>query len=315
MNDSVLYLKILLLVFLVTCLIGLYFYMEQTKAYESLKRRIQVLKGKSLIVDHSTSLRHEVWFSRFLVSGLKDVLRQMSAEAARKYRLQFEQAGWNSQDAPLIGSTINIGLILIGFTVYMVLTTFVENFAYDNFLLKIIILLVILLISLKFFEYIMNFIIGRRHSKIRVGLSYAIDLMGICTRSGYGLEKSFEKIAEEMGKYNKELCKEFGKTSIELAILPERSIALRNLGQRVDMPIIQVLVSGLIQAEEQGAPLGNTLRIMSVEFSKQKMLEIEAKAAKLPAYLTLPLVLFLLPALLIVLLGPAINNIQSSGFF
>ena len=66
------------------------------------------------------------------------------------------------------------------------------------------------------------------------------------------LKKSFEKIAEEMGKYNKDLCKEFAKTAIELAILPERNIALRNLAQRVDMPIIQILVSGLIQAEEQG---------------------------------------------------------------
>ena len=90
------------------------------------------------------SLRHEVWFSRFLLSGLKDLLRQMSAEAARKYRLQFEQAGWSPQDAPLIGSTINIGLILIGFVVFIILTTFVENFANNTFLVKILILIVIL---------------------------------------------------------------------------------------------------------------------------------------------------------------------------
>ena len=93
-----------------------------------------------------------------------------------------------------------------------------------------------------------------------------------------------------MSQYNKDLCKEFTKTSLELSIIPERTIALRNLAQRVNIPVMQILASGLIQAEEQGAPLSNTLRMMSVEFSKQKMLEIEAKSTKLPALLTLPLI-------------------------
>ena len=315
MIDSVLDLKILLFIFLCGSLGLLYMYLQHTKANDALHRRIEVLKGKSLFVDSKSSLRREIWLSRFLVSGIKDLLKQMSADAARKYRLQFERAGWNPQDAPLISSTLNIGLILIGFGIFVGLTTFVENFSEATFIVKMLMLIIILFISLRSFEYIMDFLIRRRTDKIRLGLSYAIDLMGICTRSGYGLEKSFEKIAEEMSKYNKELCKEFAKTSIELTILPERSIALRHLAQRVDLPIIQILVSGLVQAEEQGAPLGHTLRIMSVEFSKQKMLEIEAKATKLPALLTLPVILFLLPAIMIILMGPAITNIQNSSFF
>ena len=307
--------EILLLIFIISSLCVLFIYLQHSKAQDGLRRRIKILKGESLLVDSSASLRQEVWFRRFLLSGVKDSLQKMSAETARRYRMKFDQAGWSSQDAPLIGSTINVGMILIGFVIFFVLINLIETLASSTFLIKFIVLVVISIVSLRFFEYIMDFFIKRRREKIRAGLSYAIDLIGICIRSGYGLEKSFEKIAEEMAKYNKEICKEFGKTAIELSILPERNVALRNLAQRINLPIVQMLVSGLIQADEQGASLGNTLRVMSIEFSKQKMLEIEAKATKLPALLTLPLILFLLPAMMIVLLGPAVSNINKITMF
>ena len=307
--------EILLLIFVISFLSVLFIYLQHSKAHDGLKRRIKVLKGESLLVDSSASLRQEVWFRRFLLSGVKDSLQKMSAKTARKYRMKFDQAGWNSQDAPLIGSTVNVGMILIGFVIFFVLINFIETLANAQFMIQLIILMKISIVSLRFFEYVMDFIIKRQREKIRAGLSYAIDLIGICVRSGYGLEKSFEKIAEEMAKYNPEICQEFGKTAIELSILPERNVALRNLARRIDLPIVQVLVSGLIQADEQGASLANTLRVMSIEFSKQKILEIEAKATKLPALLTLPLILFLLPAMMIVLLGPAVSNISKLSMF
>ncbi len=314
MVQIILDLKIVLFIILSISLGILYFYFQYNKAQENLRYRIKMLKGNSLADQENFSLRQEVWLSRFLVSGLKDFLRQTSTEAARRYRLQFEQAGWNPQDAPLITATANIGFFILGVISFVVLITTVDRFSEAHFLIQLIFLLIILLLSLRSFGFFINYMIHRRQDKIRMGLSYAIDLMSICSRSGYGLEKSFEKIAEEMAKYNQALCQEFAKTAIELSLLPDRNTALRNLAQRINLPIVQMLVSGLVQANEQGAPLGDTLRIMSIEFSKQKMYEIDAKAARMPALLSLPLILFLLPAILVIVLGPAVSNLTKSGY-
>jgi tight adherence protein C len=292
-----------------------YFYLEKLNQERTLWERIAKIQSAYTADKISSAFTPaSSLLQKLHLTYAKDLLRQTSIETAKKYRLRFEQAGWDSQDAPLIVSIINIGLILLGFFVYLYLVFDVENISNLPFIYKIGVFLIISFASIRSFEYFLDFVIKHRYEKIREGLSYAIDLMSICTRSGFGLEKSFEKIAEEMSQYNKDLCKEFTKTAIELAIIPERNIALRNLAQRVNIPVVQILASGLIQAEEQGAPLSNTLRIMSTEFSKQKMLEVEAKATKLPALLTLPLILFLLPAMMIVLLGPAVANLFRGGY-
>lgn len=315
MDFSLLTLEIIGIILIAGGALILYFYIDSVKEKNTFWERIIRLKGQNSFSEASLSLRPASWVGKFYLASVKDLLRQTSADTAKRYRLRFEQAGWDPQDAPLIVSIVNIGLIILGFFLYLFLTLEVNNIANLSLPLKLLVFSIIIFAALHSFEYFMDFMISQRYDRVRDGLSYAIDLMSICTRSGFGLEKSFEKIAEEMSQYNKDLCKEFTKTSIELSIIPERTIALRNLAQRVNIPVVQILASGLIQAEEQGAPLSNTLRMMSVEFSKQKMLEIEAKATKLATLLTLPLILFLLPAMMIVLLGPAVASLFKGGYF
>lgn len=316
MASSLSMLEIMMVILVIGMLVMLYFYIESVREQKAFWERIVRVKGETSLIQLKTlSLRTQTWLDKFHLSNLKKLLRQTSADTAKRYRLRFQQAGWNPQDAPLIVSIVNIGLIFLGFFFYLSLTIHIKSIAALSLFPKIAIFSMIIFTALRGFEYFMDFMIHKRYDQIRNGLSYAIDLMIICTRSGFGLGRSFEKIAEEMSKYNPDLCREFMQTAIELSIIPERNIALRNLAQRVNIPAVQVLVIGLIQAEEQGAPLSNALHMMSIEFSKQRMLDIEAKAMKLPALLTLPLVLFLLPAIMVVLLGPVVANLIKRGFF
>jgi tight adherence protein C len=98
----------------------------------------------------------------------------------------------------------------------------------------------------------------------------------------------------------------FGLTSIELGFLPVRRTALENLSRRVDTPAMRGVVNTLLQTEKYGTPLAQSLRVLATEFRDERMLKAEEKAARLPAVMTVPLIIFILPTLFIVLLGPAV---------
>lgn len=149
-------------------------------------------------------------------------------------------------------------------------------------------------------------IIAKRRKRIQKGLPDALDLMVICAEAGLTLDASLERVSAEMRRSAPELADEFGLAAVELGFLPERSQALANLAARVDMASIRGMVNTLAQTEKYGTPLARSLRVLASEYRDERMLKAEEKAAKLPATLTLPLVLFILPSLFIVLLGPAI---------
>jgi tight adherence protein C len=102
------------------------------------------------------------------------------------------------------------------------------------------------------------------------------------------------------------LADEFQLTALELGFLPERRQALENLSKRVTLPSIRAVVSSLLQTEKYGTPLAQSLRVLAAEFRNERMMRAEEKAARLPAILTVPMVVFILPTLFIVLIGPAI---------
>ena len=111
--------------------------------------------------------------------------------------------------------------------------------------------------------------------------------------------------AKELGRASPELADEFSLAAIELGFLPERRQALINLSDRVDLPALRGVVTTLIQSERYGTPLASSLRVLSAEFRNERLMKAEEKAARLPATLTVPLILFILPTLFVVLIGPA----------
>jgi tight adherence protein C len=146
----------------------------------------------------------------------------------------------------------------------------------------------------------------RRRVALQRSLPDGLDLLVICAEAGLSLDAALIRVARELGASAPELGDEFSLTSIELGFLPDRKQALDGLTQRTQLPALRSVVATLMQSERYGTPLADSLRVLASEFRTERLLKAEEKAAKLPAILTVPMVVFILPALFIVLLGPGI---------
>jgi tight adherence protein C len=154
--------------------------------------------------------------------------------------------------------------------------------------------------------------VNKRSAAIRKGLPDALDLLVICAEAGLTVDAAFGRVAKELGKAYPELGDEFGLTAIELGFLSERRQAFENLASRVDLDAVRGVVTTMIQTEKYGTPLASALRVLSAEFRNERMMRAEEKAARLPAIMTVPLILFILPTLFVVILGPAACSIHDS---
>jgi len=157
-----------------------------------------------------------------------------------------------------------------------------------------------------------NNLITKRTDLIRKGLPDAIDLLVICAEAGLTVDTAFARVSKELGSAYPELADEFSLTSIELGFLTERRQAFENLSYRVALDHIKGVVTTMIQTEKYGTPLASSLRVLSAEFRNDRMMRAEEKAARLPAIMTIPLILFILPTLFIVILGPAACSISDA---
>jgi Flp pilus assembly protein TadC len=152
----------------------------------------------------------------------------------------------------------------------------------------------------------------KRTDAIRKGLPDALDLLVICAEAGLTVDAAFSRVAKELGRAYPELGEEFALTSIELGFLTERRQAFENLAYRVDLDSVKGVVTTMIQTEKYGTPLASALRVLSAEFRNERMMRAEEKAARLPAIMTVPLILFILPCLFIVILGPAACSLKDA---
>ncbi|MFT4027151.1 MAG: type II secretion system F family protein [Novosphingobium sp.] len=148
-------------------------------------------------------------------------------------------------------------------------------------------------------------LVAKRTDAIRKGLPDALDLMVICAEAGLTVDASFNRVARELGRAYPELGDEYALTAIELSFLSERRLAFENLAYRVNLEAVKGVVTTMVQTERYGTPLASALRVLSAEFRNERMMRAEEKAARLPAIMTVPLILFILPVLFIVILGPA----------
>ncbi|HEX4095464.1 MAG TPA: type II secretion system F family protein [Caulobacteraceae bacterium] len=157
--------------------------------------------------------------------------------------------------------------------------------------------------------YVSNIASKRRDSIVGV-FPDALDLLLICVESGMSIEAAIMKVGAEVGGSSIELAEELSLLSAELSYLPERRMAYEGLARRTNHPGIKAVVTAMIQAERYGTPLGNALRVMAKENRELRMAAAEKKAAALPPKLTVPMIIFFLPVLFVVILGPAMMKIQ-----
>jgi tight adherence protein C len=153
---------------------------------------------------------------------------------------------------------------------------------------------------------------SKRTKEIRKGLPDALDLLVICAEAGLTVDAGFNRVAKELGRAYPELGEEFALTAIELSFLTERRQAFENFAYRVNLDAVRGVTTTMIQTERYGTPLASALRMLSAEFRNERMMRAEEKAARLPAIMTVPLILFILPVLFIVILGPAACSIADA---
>jgi len=153
--------------------------------------------------------------------------------------------------------------------------------------------------------------IQRRQLSMKRAFPDALDLLLICVESGMSIETAFRKVSEEIGTQSIALAEEFTLTTAELSYLPDRRQAYENLAQRTGLESVKAVSLALQQAERYGTPLGTTLRVLAQESRDMRMSEAEKKAAGLPPKLTVPMIVFFLPVLFVVILGPAAIKVMA----
>jgi tight adherence protein C len=155
--------------------------------------------------------------------------------------------------------------------------------------------------------------IQKRQLSIRRAFPDALDLLLICVESGMSIEAAFKKVSQEIGSQSVALAEELTLTTAELSYLQDRRQAYDNLAKRTDLEGVRSVCVALQQAERYGTPLGQTLRVLAQENRDMRMMEAEKKAAALPPKLTVPMIMFFLPVLFIVILGPAAIRVMGSN--
>jgi len=153
--------------------------------------------------------------------------------------------------------------------------------------------------------------IQRRQVSIKRAFPDALDLLLICVESGMSVEAAFRKVSEEIGTQSVPLAEEFTLTTAELSYLPDRRQAYENLAQRTGLEGVKAVCLALQQSERYGTPLATTLRVLAQENRDMRMAEAEKRAAALPPKLTVPMIVFFLPVLFVVILGPAAIRVMS----
>ena len=245
---------------------------------------------------------------RSLLSSMK-VLQDSQLKVAQT---KLMQAGIRSKEwAPaVIFGRLVLPIVFGGIMIFLVYGT--EMFATWTPIKAYGLVAVTFIMSYKAPDIFLKNKITKRSNAIRKGLPDALDLLVICAEAGLTVDAAFGRVARELGKAYPELGDEFSLTAIELGFLTDRRQAFDNLAQRIDLDAVRGVVTTMIQTEKYGTPLASALRVLSAEFRNERMMRAEEKAARLPAIMTIPLILFILPVLFIVILGPAACSINDS---
>lgn len=241
------------------------------------------------------------------LEGMK-VLQQSQIEAIQQ---KLAHAGYRNKELAvlIIGARMVLPIVL-GLTAFILL--YVIQIYPDWEMKKVMAMAAAVFAGYKGPEIFLKNKANKRTHEIRKGLPDALDLLVICAEAGLTVDAAFNRVAKELGRAYPELGDEFALTAIELSFLNERKKAFSNLAYRVDLDAVRGVVTTMIQTERYGTPLASALRVLSAEFRNERMMRAEEKAARLPAIMTVPLILFILPVLFIVILGPAACSIADA---
>ncbi|MEA2848579.1 MAG: tight adherence protein [Rhodospirillaceae bacterium] len=239
--------------------------------------------------------------------SLADRLNLLRGTAADQTTRKLRRAGFMSRDATVVYIFIKLALPLaLGFLMILLTSTSSLIDVPENMILPTCMGAVLAGFMLP--ELYIKNVADKRREVLTLVLPEGLDLLTICVEAGLSIDAAFRRVAKEMRDPMPELSAEFEMTAIELTYLPDRQQALENMTERSDSPAVAALVNALRQTEKYGTPLANSLRILSQEFRQTRASKAEEKGARMPALMTVPLMVFVLPTLITVLLAPAIMS-------
>jgi tight adherence protein C len=236
-----------------------------------------------------------------------NLAKWVGQEEARAKLIQAGYRGHAPYVAYLFFRMVTPGVALIAAVVYLFVIAQIEQPA----LIKVALCIGAAYLGMHLPYLFLKNQITRRQLSIKRAFPDALDLLLICVESGMSVEAAFRKVSQEIGSQSIPLAEELTLTTAELSYLPDRRQAYENLATRTDLDGVKAVCVSLQQAERYGTPLGQTLRVMAQENRDMRMSEAEKKAAALPPKLTVPMILFFLPVLFIVILGPAAIKVMA----
>lgn len=272
-----------------------------TRARDNLSRaQLDGLASKgSTIRQRQTQTRVE------LMKKILSALKLDEALSSKNLKAQLAQAGYRHQNALVIYIFTRVALA-IGLPALAALIIFViwKDFPYPATTKALIVAG-----SFAIGYYLPSTMIKngaqKRQQELNSGFADALDLMVICVEGGLSVEGAFDRVTDEIADKSPTLAQEFGITSAELAYLGDRHKAYANFADRTGLPAVKSLATTLVQSEKYGTPVGQALKVLSLERRQERMAAAEKKGASLPALLTVPMIIFFLPPLFLVVIGPA----------
>ena len=279
---------------------------KRMKAVASERERIRQRERDRLAKSEKVSLRQT---PKQLVSKVVEdfnLTKWLAQEAARD---KLIMAGYRGQ-APyvtfLFARAVTPILLFIGAALYVFVIAQMDK----SLTVKLGICLAAAYLGLQAPMLFLKNAISKRQLSIKRAFPDALDLLLICVESGMSVEVAFRKVSVEISGQSIALSEEFSLTTAELSYLQDRKVAYENLAKRTGLEGVKSVCLALMQSERYGTPLGTSLRVMAQENRDMRMNEAEKKAAALPPKLTVPMILFFLPCLFIVILGPTYIKIQ-----
>lgn len=286
--------------------------------WSALLHRDPAAKRAEVMATQREALRKGLMAPRRKQDGKKnapDMMKQvveglhlMKSSQAEKVAMNLARAGWRGNDHKVRYYFFKMVLPFAfgGAALFLIIGL---NFGELEETGRLMATMGAVLLGFYFPEIVVKNAAQKRRETIRKGMPDALDLMVICAEAGLSLDATMVRVADEIESAAPEMADEYGLTSLELGFLQERAQALRNLAERCELPIMRAMVNTLMQSEKYGTPLAHSLRVLSKESRDERMMKAEEKAARLPALMTVPMILFILPPLFIVLLGPAILDV------
>ncbi|HVI52622.1 MAG TPA: type II secretion system F family protein [Candidatus Sulfotelmatobacter sp.] len=240
-----------------------------------------------------------------LMKSMLDRLRMQNLLENKEMKAKLAQAGWRRPSAAVAFVFARVALPLVMVGLGMLYLSANPIFAAWPLQLRLLAALACGLFGTMLPNILLTNTIQKRQKALSRSFPDALDLMVICVEAGLSIEGAFQRVVEEMSATAPVLAEEIALTSAELAFLSERKAAYENFSDRTGLPAIKSLCTALAQSERYGTPVSVALRVLSHENREARMSAAEKKAAALPAKLTVPMIVFFLPVLFMVIIGPA----------